>query len=126
VWVNLEVTVSLLAKRPKAFQHALAALMSVAGDAALDRICWGTGAVAFHPQPLLEAFVREFEFDEQLLELTGLSQITRDAKRKVLADNYGRMIGLDLSSALAAIAGDDFGGAPVEAFTTTHAAGHVI
>jgi predicted TIM-barrel fold metal-dependent hydrolase len=131
VWVNLEVTVSLLAKRPKAFQHALAALMSVAGDAALDRICWGTGAVAFHPQPLLEAFVREFEFDEQVLELTGLSQITHDAKRKVLADNYARMIGLDLPAALAAIKGDDFAvrrgeGAPVEAFTTTHAAGHVI
>jgi uncharacterized protein len=130
VWVNLEVTTSLLGKRPRAFQQAIAALMSVAGDAALDRICWGTGAVAFHPRPLLEAFVRTFRFDDELLEISGLSQITGHGKRKLLAENYAKMTGLDLPSALAAIKGDEFAlrrgdGGPAAAFSTTHAAGHV-
>jgi hypothetical protein len=102
----------------------------VAGDAALDRICWGTGAMAFHPQPLLEAFVRTFRFDDELLEISGLSQITEHGKRKLLAENYARMIGLDLPSALAAIKDDEFAlrrgeGGPAAAFSTTHAAGHV-
>jgi uncharacterized protein len=130
VWVNLEVTTSLLGRRPKSFQLALAALMSVAGDAALDRICWGTGAVAFHPRPLLETFVRNFQFDEDLLETTGLSQLTEEAKHRVLAENYARMVGLDLSAALDAIKDDEFAlrrghGGPLAPFSTTHAAGHV-
>jgi uncharacterized protein len=130
VWVNLEVTTSLLGRRPKAFQQALAALMSVAGDAALDRICWGTGAVAFHPQPLLETFRRSFLFSEELLETTGLSQLTEESKRKLLAENYARMISLDLPAALDATKDDEFArrrghGEPLAAFSTTHAAGHV-
>jgi predicted TIM-barrel fold metal-dependent hydrolase len=131
VWVNLEITASLLGKRPRAFQHALASLMSVAGDYALNRICWGTGAMAFHPQVFLEAFARGFAFDQEVLETYGLSQITEVGKRKVLAENYAAMVGLDLPQALAATADDEFArrrgdGEPAPAFSTTHAAGHVL
>ena len=130
VWVNLEVTSAYLARKPKMFQHALASLMSVAGDAALNRIMWGTGAMAFHPQPLIQRFVRDFQFDEETMDTGALSQLSAAAKRRILAENYAEMIELDLPSALATISGDEFSlrrgdGAPVPAFSTTHASGHV-
>jgi predicted TIM-barrel fold metal-dependent hydrolase len=108
VYVNLETTTSLLGKRPGSFQRALATLLDVAGEAAIDKICWGTGCVAFHPQPLLERFVREFQFDDDLVDRYGIPQLTLDHKRKILAENYAAMCGFDLSERMAAIVGDEF------------------
>jgi predicted TIM-barrel fold metal-dependent hydrolase len=108
VYVNLEITCSLLATRPAAFLQTMASLIGPGGAGAIDRILWGTGAMAFHPQPLLEAFVRDFEFPEELIAGTGLPQIDRAAKRKILFDNYARMTGVDLNSRLDAIKDDEF------------------
>jgi len=110
VYVNLEITSALAASRPGAFLHAMAALVGPGGDHALDRIVWGTGAMAHHPQPLLEAFSR-FAFPNELIERVGLTQITRETRRKILFDNYARMTGLDLHKRLVAIAHDDFAAA---------------
>lgn len=108
VYVNLEITSAIAASRPAAFLQTLAALIGPGGPGAIDRLLWGTGAMAFHPQPLLEHFVRDFAFPEELIAGTGLPQIDRDAKRKILFDNYARMNGLDLESRLAAIQDDEF------------------
>ncbi len=108
VYVNLEITCALAATRPAAFQHIMASLVGPGGPNAIDRILWGTGAMAFHPQPLLEAFVHKFAFPDELVSGAGLPQIDRAAKKKILFDNYARMTGLDLESRIAATKDDEF------------------
>ncbi len=108
VYLNLEITTALAAVRPAAFQHVLQVLLSVGGETAIERILWGTGAMAFHPQPHLEAFWR-FQFPPEVVEGYGVPQLTIEAKRKILAENYARMVGLDLAERLSRIRDDDFG-----------------
>lgn len=107
-FVNLEVTSAYAATRPAAFDHALATMASIGGAAAIDKIIWGTGAVAFHPQPLLENFVRNFAFSEDMMARTGIAQISEADKRGILFDNYARMTGLALHARLQRTAGDAF------------------
>jgi predicted TIM-barrel fold metal-dependent hydrolase len=108
VYVNLEITCALAARRPAAFLHAMAALLGPGGPGAVERILWGTGAMAFHPQPLLEAFVRHFAFPDELIAGAGLPQIDLTAKRKILFENYQRMSGLNLRARLTKTRDDDF------------------
>src|SRR3546814_8483390 len=82
VYVNLEVTSAYAATRPAAFGHALGMMASIGGAGALERVIWGTGAVAFHPQPLLESFVRDFAFTDAVMERAGIAQITAEDRRK--------------------------------------------
>jgi predicted TIM-barrel fold metal-dependent hydrolase len=112
VWVNLEITTMILTRRPESFGHALATLTGVGGPHALDKICWGTGAMAVHPRPLLERFVRDFQLTPANLKngtLGELEPLDRETKGKILFDNYERLVGLDLKSRLASLAGDEFG-----------------
>jgi len=102
------VTSAYVATRPKAFDMAFSTLMSIAGSAALDRIIWGTGAVAFHPQPLLESFVRDFQFSEATRERTAVMPLTKADKEKILFRNYAAMTGVDLDRRLAACSEDEF------------------
>jgi uncharacterized protein len=108
VYVNLEITSALAATRPLAFVQAMAALVAPGGAAAFDRILWGTGAMAFHPQPPLQAFWRTFEFPSELIDKAGLPRVTPEVKRKILFDNYARMTGIDLRARLEACSGDRF------------------
>lgn len=125
VFVNLEITTSLLGNRPAAFGQALATMISAGGDFALEKICWGTGSMAFHPQPLLEAFER-FQFTDHQREM-GAPEMTEAMRRKILAENYANLIGLDLDARLAAIADDEFAqrraDGVLEPFSTTESAG---
>ena len=62
-----------------------------------------------------------------MLEGFGLSQIDQDAKRKIVGENYARLIGLDVEQAKARIADDEFTrrraeGRP-EPYATTRSAG---
>lgn len=113
VYVNLEVTSAYAATRPAALDRVFEILMSVAGKAALDRIIWGTGAIAFHPQPLLEGF-GGFCFSEQTMARCGVDQINDADKRKILFDNFAAMSGEDLGRRLAATADDAFSRARAE------------
>src|SRR3546814_17309159 len=81
VYVNLEVTSAYAATRPAAFGHALGMMASIGGAGALERVIWGTGAVAFHPQPLLESFVRAFAFTDAVMESAVSAQSS--AERRV-------------------------------------------
>jgi uncharacterized protein len=129
VYVNLEITTSLLGTRPLAFAQALGGLVSVGGDAAIEKILWGTGTIAYHPQPFIETFVRDFQFSDEQLAL-GIPELTTEHKSKILAANYARMIGLDLDAQLAKVRGDELdqrrGDGLLEPFSTTHVAGRVI
>jgi hypothetical protein len=132
VYVNLEITSSLLAKRPLAFSHAMATLLQYGGEWAMQKILWGTGAMSFHPQPLIETFIRDFEFPSELVEKAGIPQMTPENKRRILSENYADMIGMDLPARLAEIEGDAFaerraqnGGELFEPYSTTMAAGRV-
>lgn len=108
VYVNLEIVSALAARRPAAFLQTLISLIGPGGSGALDRLLWGTGAMAFHPQPLLNAFVHDFAIPEALIESAGLPQVDLAAKRKILFDNYANMTGLDLASRLRATTNDEF------------------
>ena len=108
VYVNLELTTSLIGRRPGAFAKAMATLLDVAGEAAIPKLCWGTGCMAFHPQPLLERFVREFQFDDYVVEQLGIPQITLQHKRMILAENYANMVGVNLAELMDGIRDDEF------------------
>jgi predicted TIM-barrel fold metal-dependent hydrolase len=108
VFINLEVTSAYLGTRPKAFDRVFSTLMSIAGPAVLERAIWGTGAIAFHPQPLLESFVREFQFSDETLACTSVAQLTSADKKRILFDNFALMSGIDLGAMLAATQGDEF------------------
>jgi predicted TIM-barrel fold metal-dependent hydrolase len=108
VYVNLEITSALVARRPAAFLHAVAALIGPGGKGAIDKLLWGTGSIAFHPQPLLETFVRDFRIPDELIEGAGLPQIGTQEKKAILFDNYERMIGVNLRDRLPSIRNDDF------------------
>lgn len=127
VWVNLEVTASLTVAKPAQFTRVMAGLLDVAGPGAIDRIVWGTGASVWHPGPPLEWFWHEFAFPPEMLEGYGLPQIDQTAKRKILGENYARLIGLDVEAAKARIADDEFAqrrreGKP-KPYATTRSAG---
>jgi len=124
VWVNLEVTSSLVTVRPAMLERILAQLIS-GGPSTLERIIWGTGAVAYHSRPLIEAFVRDFQFSETLLA-EGLPELTLNLKAKIMGENYARLAGIDLDDRLTRIKGDQFDtdGGLAPPFSTTGAAGH--
>ena len=104
VFVNLELTCWLLYRQRGRFEHILAQFMLWGGP---DKIIWGTGGPAVHPQPLLEEFMA-FEFSEPTLYQYGIEQLTRVDKEWILGRTYASMIGLDLEAARAGIAGDAF------------------
>jgi uncharacterized protein len=106
VYVNLEITSALATTRPLAFAQAMAALVGPGGAAAFDRILWGTGAMAFHPQPALTAFWDTFQFSPEQIERAGLPVVTQEVKRNILGKNYARMAGIDLEQQLRRASGD--------------------
>jgi predicted TIM-barrel fold metal-dependent hydrolase len=126
VFVNLEITCAMAAIRPKMFQHAMASLLSVGGPYAAQHIVWGTGAMAYHPRPPLEAFWN-FQFDQDVMDQYGVPQFTREMKAAVLSGNYARIMGIDVAERLERIADDEFSNAKKEGiappYSTTRSAG---
>jgi hypothetical protein len=72
-----------------------------------DRILWASGAMAAHPQVVLEAFL-DFEMPEELVQGYGFPPLTEQAKRKLLGENYCRLHGLDIEGVKAGVANDDW------------------
>ncbi|MEA2523019.1 MAG: uncharacterized protein QOF73_246 [Thermomicrobiales bacterium] len=128
VWVNLEVTATMLTNRPRSFARAMAGLIAEGGEHAIDRIFWGTGCMVAHPRPHLERFVREFDFTAEERDEYGLPEMTTAVKRKILAENYARLHGIDLEARLGKVQGDEFsvrrpdGAQPLTPYSTTAAA----
>lgn len=106
VWINLESTVTMLTTKPRSFEQAFATLAGRGGKA-YDRMMWGTGCMVTHPRPHLEKFVREFEISEDRQQGWGVPPLTLEAKRKILAENYVAMHGIDLHAWLQSTVGDE-------------------
>src|ERR1700693_2714067 len=108
VWVNLETTANLAVAKPGAFERVMAGLIAHAGEGALDRIVWASGASVLHPEPPLRWFWERFQFSQEMREREGLPEITEQIKRKILGLNYLRMHGIDALGLAKNIQGDEF------------------
>lgn len=126
VYVNLESTATFAYTRPMAFERVLAGLLI--SPRLVDKILWGTGAMVAHPRPHTEIFARDFQFSDELVDRGKVPQITEADKRKILAENYCRMNGIDLAARLDAIKDDEWakqiveGEFPRRAYSTTRIA----
>lgn len=114
VWVNLEGLTATLPARPRFFASVVLGMCRVGGPPVLQRLLWGTGCMAAHPQQLLDAFAA-FSFPEDMLDDAGfffpLPQLTAEDKRGILGLNYARMTGLDIDALRAAAKDDEFASA---------------
>jgi predicted TIM-barrel fold metal-dependent hydrolase len=103
--VNLEGTSALPHRAPRLFMEIIGSMLQ--GMPEGDRILWGTGATAVHPQPLLE-FFWNLELPQDLIEGYGYRPLTDDIKRNILGLNALRILGLDVDELRRAQAGDEF------------------
>jgi predicted TIM-barrel fold metal-dependent hydrolase len=92
--INLENTSGLLVKQPGRFARIFGELLLWAGA---DKIVWGTGACAFHPRPLLEAFA-QFDFAEEMKAEFGYPTMTPEIREAVLGVNAARIHGLEIGA----------------------------
>jgi predicted TIM-barrel fold metal-dependent hydrolase len=104
VYLNLEGTASLVATAPRRFAEVIGRFLRGGGGEpnAEDRILWATGAMAVHPQPLIELFWN-FQMPEDLMEGYGYPEVDEKIKRKILGGNYARKLGVEPADLLARI-----------------------
>ena len=111
VYVNMEGYGLLMAANSTKGEETFAELLSVGGEAVMEKLFWGTGVMAGHAQPQLEAF-RDFELSDRTRRDVGvlgkLPQVTDEHKRKMLGENYAELLGLDVDSLREAVADDEF------------------
>jgi predicted TIM-barrel fold metal-dependent hydrolase len=91
VYVNLELTSALVMKHPRKFAEALSAFMYWGGE---DRTIFATGCTFCHPQPVIEGLM-DFQTPEDMQQGYNYPEITPEAKRKVLGENFLRLHGID-------------------------------
>lgn len=133
IWLNLETFNIILALRPEMFGELLAGLLSIAGEAGIERMFWASGANNCHARPGLEAFV-DFQLTEGQIQRNGLfgpvPQLTRAHKRAILGENLARLYGLDIPRLQADIEDDEFSQATAnglaEPYSTTSLAGKTL
>jgi uncharacterized protein len=99
VVINLESTPIMAMVAPKKFADLMAPFISMG---AIDRVFYGTGATAMHPQPVLESFWH-FQMPR------GFPKLTDEMKAGVLGANFARLHGWDIEDMKAKCAKDTFG-----------------
>jgi len=111
VKVNMEGYGLLMAAGSRRVEEMLGELLSVGGEMVFEDLFWGTGTMAGHAQPQLEAF-RDFELRDEVREDLGtfetLPQITDEHKRMILGENYLETVGVAAEQLRERHAGDDF------------------
>jgi predicted TIM-barrel fold metal-dependent hydrolase len=111
IWINMESLNITLMLRPRVFAEMIAGIMSIAGEAAIDRMYWASGAMNCHPRPSLEAFMT-FQIPDEVRERVGtffeIPQITDEHRRKMLGENLARLHNLDIAKLADAIKDDEF------------------
>ncbi len=133
IWINMETLNVISVLRPRVYGDLIAGLLGVAGEAALDRMYWASGAMQCHPQPGLDALL-DFQFTDEQMETHGLffpiPQLTHEHKRKLLSGNISRLHGFDIDALAKGIEGDEFSQKSAAGFpapwATTSAANDVI
>lgn len=104
IYANLELSGNLIVRQPRRFAEILGLLLQRAGA---DRIVFGSGCAASHPDPVIEAFKR-FEMPKDLVEGYGYPEVTDEMKQAILGGNMARMHGIDIPATRELIAGDSW------------------
>jgi predicted TIM-barrel fold metal-dependent hydrolase len=80
---------------PRMVQERLGKLLMTVGP---DKLIWGSEAgLAGSPAPYLRAFM-DLEIPEDLRTGYGYPQLTREDKRRILGENFARLMGIDLEA----------------------------
>ncbi|MBB3178198.1 amidohydrolase family protein [Variovorax sp. Sphag1AA] len=96
VYLSLAGFMAFYRVAPRRVQEHIGRLLQTAGP---DKILWGSeAALAGNPQPYLEAFMT-LQIPDDLRAGYGYPQITRDDRRKILGENFARIMGIDLEAA---------------------------
>lgn len=95
--------------QPRVVQMQLGTLLAQVGS---DKLIWGSEAgLAGPPAPYLAAFM-DLQIPDDLREGYGFPQITLDDKRKILGENYARLMGVDLDAVRQRVKADTAATAP--------------
>jgi predicted TIM-barrel fold metal-dependent hydrolase len=104
VYANLEACSALILPQPRVFASIIGQLLFYGGA---ERIMWGTGGMAFHPHPLVEAFA-SFEMPADLVKDYGYPELTDEIRANIFGRNWARMQGLDPDELLDAVSDDEY------------------
>src|SRR5205807_684936 len=104
VYANLEITSALLTA---GYGQVLDALAQFFGVGAARKIIYSSGAMHFHPQPII-GFLARFTFPDELLARYRIAQVSAEDRAAILGGTYARMVGLDLEARRSATDGDEF------------------
>lgn len=111
VRVNLEGVGPVAVHKPRSFARILVELLSVGGEAAIERLYWSSSAMGVHPRPQLEAFA-ELEIPNEVRDAVGpiadVPDLTDEHRRKILGQNYAAEFGIDIEARREQIADDEF------------------
>jgi predicted TIM-barrel fold metal-dependent hydrolase len=110
VYANLEITSAIL---ERGMGYIVDSLAQMIGMASAYKIIYSSGAMHFHPRPIVEA-IANLQFPDHLLERYNMPQLTRQDKEQILGLNFARIIGLDVEEAKRSIADDEFSHAVAE------------
>jgi predicted TIM-barrel fold metal-dependent hydrolase len=95
VYLSLAGYTAFLRFAPRRFQEHIGRILQVAGA---HKILWGSeAALAGGPAPYLRMFM-DFEIPQDLRAGYGYPQITLDDRRKILGENFARLMGVDIEA----------------------------
>ncbi|MFN3258695.1 MAG: amidohydrolase family protein [Ilumatobacter sp.] len=99
MYLALSANLTFTAIAPRQVQWQMGNLLAKVG---VDKLIYGSeAALAGPPAPYIQAFL-DLEIPEDLCDGWGFPQITRDDKRKILGENFARVMGIDLAATVAA------------------------
>jgi uncharacterized protein len=95
VYLSLAGYITFYRIAPRRVQEHLGRLLQSVGA---EKILWGSeAALAGGPEPYLDAFM-EMEIPEDLRSGYGYPQITPDDKRKILGENFAKLMNVDIAA----------------------------
>lgn len=95
VHLALSGTIGNYIVAPRKFQQQLGQMLQECGS---EKLLWGSEAALYGtPQPYLEAFL-DMQIPEDLQSGWGFPALTDDDRRRILGENFGRLMGVDIES----------------------------
>lgn len=95
MYLALSANLAMTPIAPRLVQEQLGLCLQRVG---VDKLLWGSEAgLGGPPAPYIQAFL-DLEMPEDLRVGYGYPQITRDDKRKILGENFARVMGVDIEA----------------------------
>jgi predicted TIM-barrel fold metal-dependent hydrolase len=102
VYLALSGTAGNYLVAPRKFQTQLGQMLQECGS---EKLLWGSEAALYGtPQPYLEAFL-DMQIPEDLQEGWGYPALTEIDKRRILGENFARLMGVDIEAKRAELTG---------------------